>query len=161
MVDAASLCFLLLNSAAVSFVGNSGQVTRVKYRSVIPKQVVASSRSLSEESVCIQSFAKECHVPRTKSIERTVVLCSLGKRPLMHGIIHWAWVLDVQRAKQFAIPTWIIFSKSCPSICFISETLLENLDTAESPNTGTWRNLCGYVSISKVDPLHLTSHSGC
>ena len=89
VIDVASLHFLLLNSAVVSFVGNSRQVTRVKYQSVIPKQVVVSSRSLSDESVCIWSFAKECHVPRMKSIERIVVLCGSGKRPSMHGMIHY------------------------------------------------------------------------
>jgi len=86
--DVASLRFLLLNSAAVSFVVNFGHVTRVKYRSAMPRQVVASSRRLSEESVCIHNFAKECHVPITKSIERTVVLWGSGRRPLMHGMIH-------------------------------------------------------------------------
>ena len=89
VVDVASLRFLLLTSGAVSFVGNSGQVTQVKYRSAIPKQVVASSRSLSDELVCMQSFAKECHVLRMKSIERTFSLCSSSKRPSMHGMMHW------------------------------------------------------------------------
>ena len=78
VVDVASLRFLLLKSAAVSFVRNLGQVTRVKYQSAIPKHVVASLRSLSDESVCIWSFAKACHVPKIKSIERTVVLCGSG-----------------------------------------------------------------------------------
>ena len=89
VTDVASICFLLLNSAAVSFVANFGHVTQVKYQSVIPRQVVASSRSSSNESVCILSFARECHVPRTKSIERTVVLCGLGRRPSIHGMMHY------------------------------------------------------------------------
>jgi hypothetical protein len=88
VLDVASLHFHLLNLVAVSFVANSGHVTQVKYRRVIPRQVVALSRRSSDESVCILSFAKECHVLRTNSIERTVELCGSGRRPSMHGMIH-------------------------------------------------------------------------
>src|SRR5882757_8448469 len=89
VVDVAASRFLFENSAAVSFVANSGHVTRVKYRSAIPRQVVTSSRSLSDELVCIRSLAKECQVPRTKSNERTDALCGSGRRPSIHSMMHY------------------------------------------------------------------------
>ena len=107
VLDVASWRFLLLYSVAVSFVVNSGHVIRVKYRSKIPRQVVASSRSPSDESVCILSFANECHVPRIKSIDRTVELCGSGRRPSIHGRMHWKMRYDVTGASGTTCGTYL------------------------------------------------------
>jgi len=49
-------------SALVSTVGKAGQVIQAKYRRAAPKAVVAVSRSLSDVSVWMWSFASACHV---------------------------------------------------------------------------------------------------
>ena len=53
---------------------NSGQVTRPKYRKALPKAVVVVSKSLSDVSVWIWSFARVCHVAKMNKSSITEVL---------------------------------------------------------------------------------------
>lgn len=46
------------------------------------------SKTLSDESVCILSFAKECQYVQVYRRLRMVSLCWLWRRPSKHGIKH-------------------------------------------------------------------------
>ena len=80
---------LLENSALVSTVLNSGQVTPTKYRKPEPNAVVATSRRRRDVSVCVPNLAKACHVASKKMRSRTVVLCGSGRSPSKQGIMHY------------------------------------------------------------------------